>query len=461
MPCQVLASRWGQAFGLVNAATKEHFRFWRRGTHLLRIDGSTAGRQDLINQFNSSANVRLFLISTRAGNMGINLQAASRVVLFDCSWNPAHDLQATHRSYRYGQDRSVFIYRLIAAGAMEEKIYKMQVAKQALAARVVDAQMPENQFTLAERSELMTFTDANISDDDEESARAAAMGILQRGLVDHVLSGFLTRHIRLFAAIEDHQRLLEDREEEHLNAREQAEAEEEFRRETTSTFLMQGAPTTAPTGPMLFTNQLAARPATEGRFNAPPSILMLSEGVSAQTHSVQPSVARSAQDRSHAGTQSTQPRLRGLRYNVVYRDSTGQLFCFKAGPSSDPAGEPLASELVRLGIPPPAPMYVPAPYAQSELGPAQYAMYAPPAVMPWQPAPPAVMPRQPAPPTVMPRQPAPHHAWHAQHGAMLLDEPAPAAADTDAMSEPASVLKPAQGSTAFATRSLYFGGASA
>lgn len=117
------------------------FSNWSLGREYLRIDGSTNGRQAIIDEFNKQPHVKLLIISTKAGNMGINLQAASRVVLFDCSWNPAHDLQAIFRAYRYGQQKSVFVYRLVASGTMEEKIHMRQLDKQTLSARVVDAQM--------------------------------------------------------------------------------------------------------------------------------------------------------------------------------------------------------------------------------------------------------------------------------------------------------------------------------
>ncbi|GAA5973582.1 hypothetical protein JCM11641_007134 [Rhodosporidiobolus odoratus] len=108
----------------------------------LSLDGSTPQdeRMPLVDEFNDeNSDVFAFLISTRAGGVGLNLTSANRVVIFDPNWNPAHDLQAMDRAYRFGQRREVNVYRLIGAGTLEELIYNRQQYKRAIASTAYDA----------------------------------------------------------------------------------------------------------------------------------------------------------------------------------------------------------------------------------------------------------------------------------------------------------------------------------
>ncbi|KAM7538471.1 hypothetical protein Aperf_G00000069773 [Anoplocephala perfoliata] len=145
---------------------------WVRNVHYFRLDGSTSAtdRDRLIRRFNDHANpVKLFLVSTRAGSLGVNLFGANRVVVFDASWNPCHDCQAVCRVYRYGQEKPCYIYRLVSDNTMERKIYDRQINKQGVSDRVVDEMNPGQQFTRAQVGVLMAYEDKDmptISDED-------------------------------------------------------------------------------------------------------------------------------------------------------------------------------------------------------------------------------------------------------------------------------------------------------
>lgn len=88
----------------------------------LRLDGQTSvvERQNLIDQFNAEADIFVFLLSTKAGGLGINLTSANVVILHDIDFNPYNDKQAEDRCHRVGQTREVTVYRLIASNTIEE-----------------------------------------------------------------------------------------------------------------------------------------------------------------------------------------------------------------------------------------------------------------------------------------------------------------------------------------------------
>jgi superfamily II DNA or RNA helicase len=104
------------------------------------LDGKTRDREARVNRFQTDAACPLFLISLKAGGVGLNLTAADYVFILDPWWNPAVEAQAIDRAHRIGQDKQVFSYRLIARGTVEEKVLDLQSAKRELAASIIDAE---------------------------------------------------------------------------------------------------------------------------------------------------------------------------------------------------------------------------------------------------------------------------------------------------------------------------------
>ena len=116
-------------------------RAWldKRGIHYQYLDGATPAkeRQKRVNAFQAGEG-EIFLISLKAGGSGLNLTAADTVIHFDPWWNPAAEAQASDRAYRIGQDKPVFVYKLITRGSVEEKIQQLQQTKANLAKGVLD-----------------------------------------------------------------------------------------------------------------------------------------------------------------------------------------------------------------------------------------------------------------------------------------------------------------------------------
>ena len=86
-------------------------------------------RQNRIDRFNRDPNVLVFLISTKAGGIGINLTSASNIIIYDSDWTPQNDIQAIARAHRIGQKKNVTVYRLITSKTYEETLYEAAVKK--------------------------------------------------------------------------------------------------------------------------------------------------------------------------------------------------------------------------------------------------------------------------------------------------------------------------------------------
>lgn len=139
-----------------------------RGYGSLRLDGTMNinKRAKLVDKFNDPEGEEfIFLLSSKAGGCGINLIGANRLVLFDPDWNPAADQQALARVWRDGQKKDCFVYRFIATGTIEEKIFQRQSHKQSLSSCVVDsAEDVERHFSLDSLRELFQYRGDTRSD---------------------------------------------------------------------------------------------------------------------------------------------------------------------------------------------------------------------------------------------------------------------------------------------------------
>uniref|UniRef100_A0A8C4IIG3 DNA helicase n=1 Tax=Dicentrarchus labrax TaxID=13489 RepID=A0A8C4IIG3_DICLA len=213
-------------------------RSWIKNIDYYRLDGSTNAplRKKWADQFNNAANVRgrLFLISTRAGSLGINLVAANRVIIFDASWNPSYDVQSIYRVYRFGQLKQVFVYRFLAQGTMEEKIYDRQVTKQSLSYRVVDQQQIERHFTLFELTELYIFEPDLLYDPNSKKSKRTT-SVLPK---DKVLEQLLLTCKDQIVSFHEHESLLDHKQEEELSEAERKDAWAEYEAEVKKLLLV-------------------------------------------------------------------------------------------------------------------------------------------------------------------------------------------------------------------------------
>ena len=149
---------------------------WFRGHKYCRIDGGISGdvREQMIEDFMAEGSDKsIFLLSTRAGGLGLNLQKANWVVLFDSDWNPQVDIQAMDRAHRIGQTKEVMVYRFITENSIEEKIIERAWKKLFLDAMVVQQGRLSDKHKSANKDELL------------DMIRFGAEKVIKTGSVDH------------------------------------------------------------------------------------------------------------------------------------------------------------------------------------------------------------------------------------------------------------------------------------
>ena len=184
-------------------------------------------RKHFIDLFNDPSNTRgrLFLISKCAGGIGINLVGANRCIIFDAHWNPTHDTQSIFRIYRYGQTKEVFVYRFLAQGTMEEKVYQRQVTKQSLSLRVIDEQQLDRHFTSQELRELYAF-------EPDEGTGAMDIPIMPK---DDLLKQILLDCKQWMVRYHEHDSLLENKIDQGLTEEDRRAAWAEYEAERSNT----------------------------------------------------------------------------------------------------------------------------------------------------------------------------------------------------------------------------------
>ncbi|CAF2029379.1 hypothetical protein Bca4012_080526 [Brassica carinata] len=137
-----------------------------------RMDGLTPVKQRmaLIDEFNNSDDVFVFVLTTKVGGLGTNLTGANRVIIFDPDWNPSNDMQARERAWRIGQKKDVTVYRLITRGTIEEKVYHRQIYKHFLTNRILKNPQQRRFFKARDMKDLFILNDDGDSNASTETS---------------------------------------------------------------------------------------------------------------------------------------------------------------------------------------------------------------------------------------------------------------------------------------------------
>ncbi|KAK9810003.1 hypothetical protein WJX72_003200 [[Myrmecia] bisecta] len=228
----VVFSQWLETLNDIEQ-TLQQLLGWRKEREYLRLDGHTNSkkRQADINNFNRrDSPAQVYLLSTKAGSLGINLTTACRMVIFDEPWNPVHNAQAIARIYRYGQTQPTYVYRLLYKSAIDQRVYRRNVDKEGLFKRVVDNKTVKGMNSL-EDIDIYAY---------EEPAAPAPVHIL--GLAESTSDEALARMLRAdmakdawIADVEDHRKNLPEDPTQVLTMLEKVQAARQFAEKETAT----------------------------------------------------------------------------------------------------------------------------------------------------------------------------------------------------------------------------------
>ncbi|XP_050540610.1 transcriptional regulator ATRX homolog isoform X2 [Daktulosphaira vitifoliae] len=196
---------------------------WIQGEDFFRVDGNVSVkiREECCQKFNDISNtrLRLLLLSTRAFNLGINLVAANRVIIFDVTWNPSLNVQSIFRVFRFGQTKPCYVYRLVSEGTMEEKMYNRQISKLSMAFRVVDEHQIDRHFNAKDQDELYEF--------DPCTSKPKTQIFPKDRLMQNLIYGYKDIIINVL----EHDSLLQNNEAEELDQNDQEAAWAEYENE--------------------------------------------------------------------------------------------------------------------------------------------------------------------------------------------------------------------------------------
>jgi SNF2 family DNA or RNA helicase len=132
--------------------------FDRQKINYQYLDGSTRNRMERVNEFNNNPEIKVFLISLKAGGVGLNLTSADMVIHVDPWWNPMVERQAADRAHRLGQENRVMVYKLITRGTVEEKMLKLQKKKQNVFDNIIEDNVnPIEAITWEDIQELLEY----------------------------------------------------------------------------------------------------------------------------------------------------------------------------------------------------------------------------------------------------------------------------------------------------------------